>query len=74
VELSGFEPLTYSMRSSQRGRLWSLAALPGRDNRRSGCWNRWRLVVRVESTADGWRVRCEAAVEGDVAEDLLDEG
>jgi hypothetical protein len=54
---------TYAMRTSRLGRWFSLAALAGQETPSSDSWNRWRLVVRVESTADGLRT----ATEGDMA-------
>jgi hypothetical protein len=45
VELRGFEPLTYSMRTSRLWRLSWLMALAPRENRRPAGWNRWRVYA-----------------------------
>jgi len=53
--LRGIPDLTYSMRTSQHGRLLLLMALAVQGNRSSGGWNRWGLTTAVEVTADELR-------------------
>jgi hypothetical protein len=55
VELRGFEPLTYSMRTSRLGRLLLLTSLGEEENARSTGWRRLQARTVAEATADALR-------------------
>jgi hypothetical protein len=52
VELTAIEPLTFSMRTSQLGRLQLSTALATEDCRSSKGWGRWRQLTAAGTTAD----------------------